>query len=371
MSIFFSSQKETLKGIVLTIVVPAYNCAKTIKSMLDSFDYNFSQFFEVLIVDDGSTEPFYPIVKPYTQLYPDCVKYFKKKNGNWGSVINYVRKNNLIRGKWVKILDSDDQLVKENFSYFIYFLRQYYTNKNDLVISSYNLKFCNENKIEKKYAPFSHHWLTITSFDHIKRFSSILSHHYLIISTELLNKCNYLPENIGYVDNILIYQIIYHSKKFICTKKKIFFYIYNIGYSDNQQIAILNFLKNKPAQMNALRVVLTTENIPDEKHKLRRNLLLNHIKRMIYLIVLLICVDKRTSKEYKDYELSNLNALIMKTKNGLSPSTLFFSNPLLLTTYYKNIFMLKLIYNSVYYFTNFGMFKAIKKSRKKDLESLF
>jgi glycosyltransferase involved in cell wall biosynthesis len=67
---------------ILSIIIPAYNCSKTIVNTLNSIDFTNESKFEVLIIDDGSTEDIYPLIKPIIDAHPNTVKYFKKQNGN-------------------------------------------------------------------------------------------------------------------------------------------------------------------------------------------------------------------------------------------------------------------------------------------------
>lgn len=50
----------------------------------------------------------------YCKRYSN-IKLFSKPNGNWGSVINYVKENRLIKNEYVLVLDSDDLLSKNFF----------------------------------------------------------------------------------------------------------------------------------------------------------------------------------------------------------------------------------------------------------------
>lgn len=101
-----------------TIIVPCYNSQNFAKHALKSIvDCNYDMDkIEVLIIDDGSKDQddFYKTIENFFIQYPKTFKYYKKENGNWGSVINYAKKNKLINNDLVCILDSDDKF-KPNF----------------------------------------------------------------------------------------------------------------------------------------------------------------------------------------------------------------------------------------------------------------
>lgn len=92
-----------------SIITPTYNRAwciqRAIKSVLSQ---NFKNW-ELIIVDDGSTDNTKGIVEKY--LTDSRIKYFYKENGGVGSARNYGIEN--ICGEIVLFLDSDDEFVDE------------------------------------------------------------------------------------------------------------------------------------------------------------------------------------------------------------------------------------------------------------------
>lgn len=89
-----------------SIIIPAYNSAKTIKILLDSLYLHnpISKDWEVVVVDDGSSDNTAQIVK----IYP--VKYFFQKNQGAGSARNYGAQK--AKGEWLVFLDSDCEVPK-------------------------------------------------------------------------------------------------------------------------------------------------------------------------------------------------------------------------------------------------------------------
>lgn len=94
-----------------SIVIPTYNRAsfiqKTIQSVLDQTYQNF----EVIIVDDGSTDNTEEIV---ASIKDSRLTYFKKKNEERARARNFGA--NLAKGKYVNFLDSDDTLYPTHLS---------------------------------------------------------------------------------------------------------------------------------------------------------------------------------------------------------------------------------------------------------------
>ena len=89
----------------LSIVIPTYNREKLITKTLESVKSQTCQDFELIIVDDGSTDNTSLAVKPYLN---NSIKYFKKENGERGAARNYGVTQSI--GQYVTFLDSDDLL---------------------------------------------------------------------------------------------------------------------------------------------------------------------------------------------------------------------------------------------------------------------
>jgi len=74
---------KKLNDYSFTIITPAYNTAKyienNIKAIINS-KYDLNKI-EHIIVDDGSTDNTYQIVKKYANKYPH-IKLYKKPNSN-------------------------------------------------------------------------------------------------------------------------------------------------------------------------------------------------------------------------------------------------------------------------------------------------
>jgi glycosyltransferase involved in cell wall biosynthesis len=67
---------------LISFIVPAYNCSKTIDALLQTIDFNFAKDMEILIIDDGSTDNLKEKLAPWLYQYPHCIRYHYKENGN-------------------------------------------------------------------------------------------------------------------------------------------------------------------------------------------------------------------------------------------------------------------------------------------------
>lgn len=89
---------------LVSIVIPTYDRARFLPACIDSALSQDYPSFEVIVVDDGSTDE----TPSLCESYGDRIRYFRKPNGGAASALNYgIRK---MRGEWFKWLSSDDLL---------------------------------------------------------------------------------------------------------------------------------------------------------------------------------------------------------------------------------------------------------------------
>ena len=96
-----------------SIIIPVYNRPKEIDELLESLTkQDFSHDFEVLIIEDGSTEKCGSIIEKYTNQLN--LKYFFKENSGAGASRNFGMQKAL--GNYFIILDSDVIVPKQYLS---------------------------------------------------------------------------------------------------------------------------------------------------------------------------------------------------------------------------------------------------------------
>lgn len=93
-----------------SIIVPVYNCERYLERCLESIRQQACQNYEVLLVDDGSTDLSGCICDDYAAKYKQFHS-IHKKNGGLSSARNCGLKES--RGKYIVFLDSDDFIEKE------------------------------------------------------------------------------------------------------------------------------------------------------------------------------------------------------------------------------------------------------------------
>lgn len=90
-----------------SILVPVYNVEKYLEQCVDSLlNQTYKGDYEVILVDDGSTDPSGKICDKYAENYPDKIKVIHKENGGHTSARLEAIKN--ATGTYSLFCDSDD-----------------------------------------------------------------------------------------------------------------------------------------------------------------------------------------------------------------------------------------------------------------------
>jgi teichuronic acid biosynthesis glycosyltransferase TuaG len=94
---------------LISIIIPAYNSSLYIAETIDSVLNQSYQTFELLIIDDDSTDNTREIIESYC-LKDDRISYYHQKNAGQAAARNKGIKN--AKGKYIAFLDSDDIWMK-------------------------------------------------------------------------------------------------------------------------------------------------------------------------------------------------------------------------------------------------------------------
>ena len=140
---------------LVSIIIPIYNAANTISRCIESvLDQSYS-CFELILINDGSTDESESICKPYCNRDSRVHLYNQPNSGVSASRNNGIKQ---ATGDFVIFIDSDDYIDKEFIAYF------FKTDLADLTFQGYKIVSA-QNKIlvEKKF-PQINRWEDIVAF---------------------------------------------------------------------------------------------------------------------------------------------------------------------------------------------------------------
>ena len=123
--------------VFFSVIIPTYNRAQLILETLETVLAQTYQNFEVIIVDDGSTDNTKQIIqKKYGT--DDRVRYFYKDNEERGAARNFGIKQ--AKGDYAVIFDSDDWMHTDHLSTIEECIVDHPESKINFITSKYQLK---------------------------------------------------------------------------------------------------------------------------------------------------------------------------------------------------------------------------------------
>lgn len=106
---------------LVSIVMPSYNTANYIESSIESVRHQTYENWELIIVDDCSTDDTDEVVRPF--LSDRRIRYLKNEQ-NSGAAISRNWALREAKGKWIAFLDSDDLWLPEKLEKQVTFMEQ-------------------------------------------------------------------------------------------------------------------------------------------------------------------------------------------------------------------------------------------------------
>lgn len=237
-------------NIILSIIIPVYNVEKYIDDCLRNLIKSTSSNFEIILVDDGSTDNSGRICDFY-QSKDSRIRSLHKENGGLSSARNYGMK--FAKGKWFSFVDSDD-VVAEN--YVDHLLRIIVTEENvDILMFKYTkfndgekiIRKANQNnnlsKVSKKIAMYN---LTIDEWGNYA-WNKIYKRY-------LFNSVNY-PIGKNYEDIFTTYKLFAKASNFIADDNILYYYRQRQG-SIQHQTNLKKYIKNSQTAIQARLIQL-------------------------------------------------------------------------------------------------------------------
>lgn len=214
----------------LSVILPTYNRRYCIEKMIDSVLMQSFKDFELIVIDDGSTDMTIEILEK--TYHDDRIRLVRKEKGGVSSARN--AGISLAKGEWITFVDSDDYLLDGFFediyhnlaenNYEILVYGGYSINEGEEELKEvplfwYNQEYGQEKKIVKNGKEFLRDFCLLSgnSWGCAKVFkSSMIKKNHI-----------YFDENIDYGEDMLFdIQAYFVSLSVMTSPKK--FYIYNV-----------------------------------------------------------------------------------------------------------------------------------------------
>jgi len=107
---------------LVSIITPTYNCGKFIAETMDSVINQSYKNWEMIIVDDCSTDNTKEVVEEYIKKDNRIKYHILEKNS--GAAVSRTKAMELAKGKYIAFLDSDDLWTKDKLEKQIKFMEE-------------------------------------------------------------------------------------------------------------------------------------------------------------------------------------------------------------------------------------------------------
>lgn len=255
----------------VSIIVPVYNTEKDLPRCIDSILAQTYTDFELILVNDGSTDFSGKICDEYATK-DNRIVVIHKENGGVSSARNIGIKNST--GEWISFVDSDDYLMQ-------FFLQNFAMDENNdmeicgiEVVGGDNYIHC-INDVKKQYVGSSIRDLCLTIFNHryitspcakiIKK--SFILEHKILFDTKIT-----IAEDTLFILNCMLYSnsIMIYGYVGYC-------YVHPLDITRKYNITVLQ-LKYNLVEMNNVAINLS------EKFAFSNKILTNRINEFQYSI---------------------------------------------------------------------------------------
>ncbi|SMX95086.1 Glycosyltransferase involved in cell wall bisynthesis [Brevibacterium linens] len=185
----FAGYRSAYPDLDLTIVIPVYNSADLLRDTLDSVMALDGLAFDVLLIDDGSTDQSLKVMREYERKYAN-VHVFEQKNRGAGRARNSIIP--LCTGRYTYFLDADD-VINANA------LRQAIikadNDESDLMFVQYRIEYVDEGRSRGMFNADSEIWKQLKEVTKIETkrrlLSGLINYPWnRIIKTQLLHDAN-------------------------------------------------------------------------------------------------------------------------------------------------------------------------------------
>jgi len=106
----------------VSVIIPAYNCADLLVQAVESVRAQTYQDFEVLIVDDGSTDDTWQAAERLARSWAK-VRAFRIEHAGLASARNHALRH--MAGQWIALLDADDLWLPQKLQRCMDYLAQH------------------------------------------------------------------------------------------------------------------------------------------------------------------------------------------------------------------------------------------------------
>ena len=241
---------------LVSVIVPFYNGEKYADALIKSFSAQTFRDFELIAVNDGSTDGTGETADEYERNYPGRVIAHHQENGGHGEGVNTGIR--LASGKYYKVVDSDDSLDADALKALISSLKELESAGTpvDMFVCNYVYVRCDTGKRRPMNYKNVFPEKRIFKWEESRPFgpSQYLMMHSVVYRTALLRDHHVeLPAHTFYVDNLYMYAPFPYVERMYYLDEDL--YLYSVG-REEQSVSDKNVLKRIDQQVKVTKLMI-------------------------------------------------------------------------------------------------------------------
>lgn len=297
---------------MISIIVPIFNMSKYLSKCIESILVQSYSNFELILIDDGSTDDSLNICKKYAQLDSRIV-VLEKTNGGQGSARNLGLER--AKGDFITFVDSDDWIEKNLLEVLMNNLRKYdadiscggvYSNldKSDFILDS-------EVIVKNNIQAMELFVMNMNGFNH-----SPVSK---VFKKELFSNVKFL-ELRGFEDAGTMFKVFINAKKVVSQQLSLYFYLQRNDstmhreFSKNDFDRVIAYKEMEKGLYNDKRYITLVHHVTASKigaiYYVVGEVMKSNIKEKKNVIK--ACKKESKSTLKSGYSISNKNKLLLR-----------------------------------------------------------
>lgn len=222
----------------ISIIVPVYNVEKYLDRCIQSILNQTFKDFELILVNDGSTDCSSMICDKYEKIDRRIV-VIHKENGGLSSARNAGL--DIAKAKYIGFVDSDDY-INENMYEILY--NEAIKNKADIVISEFEKVCENKEYVNNKLGKYK-----IVNYENMEILNQLFKEKNLIFVVAwnklykrgLFDNLRYEEGKI-YEDEFIIHKLLYKSKRVTLIDFKLYYYVERKNSITKSKFNVINLM---------------------------------------------------------------------------------------------------------------------------------
>ncbi len=138
---------KSSKSPFVSVIIPVYNRENSLRLSVESLISQSFRNWELIAIDDGSTDSSYAILKEYENLFNN-IKVYTQENSKLAFTRN--RGIKLSSGKYITFLDSDDEYGENHLSERV----EYMENHSEIDLVHGGVKIIGDEFVRDKDNPY-------------------------------------------------------------------------------------------------------------------------------------------------------------------------------------------------------------------------